>query len=118
MPRSRSKWGRAVQVMRWLVDEFNLPKDLRMELIDDIDDGETFGQVVSRRGRLVVQLSRRACKTMHDYVYTTIHEAAHVKTYRRRMKHDHDDPFWLIHGQMNHAYDEWGKDKSADYPAD
>ena len=63
-------------------------------------------------------LSERACKTMHDYVYNTIHEAAHVKTYRRRMKHDHADPFWLIHGQMNHAYDERGKMESAEYPTE
>ena len=118
MPRSRSKWGRAIQVMRWLVDEFDLPKNIRMELVADIDDGDTFGQVVMRRGRLVVQLSERACKTMHDYVYNTIHEAAHVKTYRRRMKHDHADPFWVIHGKMNHEYDIRGKVESADYPAE
>lgn len=28
------------------------------------------------------------------------------------------DPFWLVHGQMNHAYDERGKVESADYPAE
>lgn len=104
--------------MRWLVDEFDLPKNIRMELVDDIDDGETFGQVLSRRGRLVVQLSRRACKTTHDYVYNTIHEAAHVKTYKRRMKHDHDDPFWETHGRMVNAYDEHGKEEADGYPAD
>ncbi len=30
----------------------------------------------------------------------------------------HADPFWLVHGQMNHAYDERGKVESADYPAE
>lgn len=118
MPRARSKWGRAIQVMRWLVDEFDLPKNLRMELVDDIDNGKTFGQVVSRRGRLVVQLSSRACKTTHDYVYNTIHEAAHVKTYRRRMKHDHADPFWQTHGRMVNAFDERGNVESANYAAE
>lgn len=114
----RNSWERAVQVMRWLKAEFALPADLGMELVDDIDGGDTFGQVIMRKGKLIVQLSRRACKTRHDYVLNAIHEAAHVALQQHGVGDYHGPQFWQMYGQMVDAFDHHGHDDSKAYGVD
>lgn len=118
MPRARNKWERAVQVLRWLIEEFNLPDDIRIELVDDIDDGDTFGQVVERAGRYIIQLSSRACRTKHDMVYNTMHEAAHVFLQRHGLGDFHGPTFWTTFGMMVDAYDHHGHQDSQAFPTE
>lgn len=122
MPRARNRWERAVQVLRWIVHEFDLPEGIAIELVPDIDNGKTFGHAIQRRsGRLVVQLSERACRTYHDMVFNVMHEGAHLileLTRGHDPGDDHDDWFWIIFGRINRKYDRGGDEASRAFPVD
>lgn len=114
--KPRSHWERAVQVGRWLKAEFRLPDNMGMELVEDIDDGETFGRVIERDGRLIILLSRRACRSRNDYVVNTIHEAAHVALQQHGVGDLHGPAFWRMYGKMMDAFDHHGFLDSQSYP--
>lgn len=116
--RARNGWERAVQVLRWLIEEFDLPKDLRMELVDKIDGDETLGCVVERNGTLVILLSQKMCRSVHLLVEVTIHEAAHVKLYHKGLGHPHGPKFWTTFGAMFDAFDHHGHLDSRSYAVD
>ncbi len=115
---ARNGFERAVQVLRWLIAEYDLPKDTRIELVEDIDKGETFGELVLRGSRFVVVLSKRACRTRHDYVYNTIHEAAHLYLQQHGLGDLHGPAFWQQFGAMVDGYDHHGHLDSRSYPVD
>lgn len=115
---ARNGFERAVQVFRWAKEEFKLPENLTLEHVTDLDDGETFGDVVLRGGRLVIRLSERACRTRHDYVYNALHEAAHVKLQSTGKGDAHGPAFWLQFGEIVDAYDHHGHLDSLAFPVD
>lgn len=105
-------------MLRWLIHEFNLPEDLRIELVDQIDGNETLGRVIERNGRLVVQLSKRMCRTVNEMVETTMHEAAHAKLFHEGLGHLHGPVFRRVHGEMLDAFEHHGALESRAFPVD
>ena len=118
MPRARNRWQRAVQVFRWAQETFHLPEDTCFELVDDIDKGQTFGQLIERSGRYVIQLSKRACRTTHDAVYNTMHECGHLRLQRQKLGDFHGPFFWTAFGEIVDAYDAHGNADSQSFPTE
>lgn len=112
--KARNRWERAIQVLRWAIEEFNLPK-ARLEIVEDIDLGETFGELVLRNGKPVIKLSARACRTTHDAVYNAMHEAAHLLLEEYGRGYEHGPSFWPVFGMIVDAYDHHGKSDSKSY---
>lgn len=108
MPKARNRWERAVQVFRWAQATYELPSDTGFELVPDIDRGKTFGQLILRGDRYVIQLSARACRTTHDAVYNTLHECAHLKLQEKGLGDAHGPYFWKTFGRMVDDYDAHG----------
>jgi hypothetical protein len=116
MPRARNRWQRAVQVLRWLKDEFALPADLRFEVVESIDGDEVLGCVTENDGRLTVSLSAKMCRSVNEAVEVCIHEAAHVKLWDKGLGHLHGPKFWTTFGRMMDAFDHHGHLDSRSYP--
>jgi len=116
MPRAINRWDRAVQVLRWLRDEFRLPADLRFEVVEHIDGADSLGATVEGEdGRLTVQLSAKMCRSVNEAVETTIHEAAHVKLWDKGLGQLHGPKFWTTFGRMMDAFDHHGHLDSRTY---
>lgn len=118
MPRARNRWERAAQVLHWITEEFALPGDPFVEVATDVDGDESFGEVKDRSGRFAVRLSRKLCRSVAQTVETTIHEAAHIKLYRRGLGHFHGPVFWKTYGEMADAFDHHGFQDSRTYPTE
>lgn len=118
MPRARNRWERAVQVFRWAQEVFHLPDDTVLECVSDIDDGDTFGRLVERSGRYIIQLSDRACRTNHDAVFNMLHECAHLRLQRQGLGDYHGPFFWTAFGEMVDAFDAHGEADSRTYPTE
>lgn len=116
--KARNRWERAVQVLRWLEHDFKLPAQPFIEIADEIDGDESFGEVKVRGDRLAVRLSRRLCRSTHAAVETTIHEAAHLKLYRRGIGHFHGPEYWKTYGEMMDAFNNYGFQDSRAYSVD
>lgn len=108
---ARTRWERAAQVFRWAKEEFDLP-DVRLEVVSDLDGGETFGDLILRNGRPVIRLSARACRTTHDAVFNVLHEAAHLRLEEFGTGYNHGPTFWPVFGEMVDAYDHHGESDS------
>lgn len=118
MPRARNRWERAAQVFFWAQETFDLPEDTGFELVSDIDGGGTFGRLIERSGRYVIQMSSRACRTTHDAVYNTLHECAHLKLQREGLGDFHGPFFWKAFGELVDAFDAHGIEDSKTYPTE
>lgn len=118
MPRARNRWERAVQVLRWIVDEFNLPPDIRFEVVDQIDGDETLGCVTEVGGRLVIRVSAKMCRSVNESVDVVIHEAAHAKLWHQGLGHLHGPKFWTTYGRMMDGFDHHGHMDSRTYPTE
>lgn len=110
----RDRWERAAQVYRWAKEEFGLP-DCRLEIVPEIDKGETFGELLLRNGRPVIRLSRRACRTTHDAVFNLLHEIAHLMLEEYGTGFNHGPKFWPVFGMIVDAYDHHGESDSRAY---
>jgi hypothetical protein len=86
--------------------------------VHDLDGGETFGELIERKGRYVILLSKRACRSRHDHVYNVMHEAAHLYLQRHGLGDQHGPAFWQQFGAMVDAYDHHGHIDSLSYPVD
>lgn len=117
MPRAHNRWQRAVQVLRWLKDEFNLPA-CRFEVVKSIDGSETLGCVSERGDQLVIQLSAKMCRSVNEAVEVCIHEAAHAKLWDAGLGHLHGPKFWTTFGRMMDAFDHHGHLDSRTYPTE
>jgi len=116
MPVAKNRWERAVQVLRWLKDEFKLPANLRFEVVDQIDGDETLGETSeSEDGRLTIALSAKMCRSVNEAVETTIHEAAHAKLWDKGLGQLHGPKFWTTLGRMMDAFDHHGHLDSKTY---
>lgn len=119
MPKAINRWDRAVQVLRWLRDEFRLPADLRFEVVESIDGADSLGATVeSSDGRLTIQLSAKMCRSVNEAVETTIHEAAHAKLWDKGLGQLHGPKFWTTFGRMMDAFDHHGHLDSRTYEVD
>lgn len=118
MPRAKNRWERAVQVLRWLKDEFNLPADLQLRIETDIDGEEVLGTAEEIDGRMVISLSAKMCRSVNEVVETVIHEAAHVKLWHKGLGHLHGPAYWRQYGKMMDAFDHHGHLDSRSYPVD
>lgn len=118
MPKARNRWERAVQVLRWLIDEFNLPKDMRLEVVSSIDGDETLGCVFESGDRLVIRLSAKMCRSVNEAVDVCIHEAAHAKLWEKGLGHLHGPKFWTTYGRMMDSFDHHGHLDSRTYPVE
>lgn len=115
---ARNRWERATQVLRWCIEEFKLPDNVRLEIVEDIDKGCTFGELLLRNSRPVIRLSARACRTTHDAVYTALHECAHLELEQYGTGFNHGPTFWPVFGEMVDAYDHHGALDSRAYAVD
>lgn len=118
MPQARNRWQRATQVLRWLKDEFNLPKDMRFEVVDEIDGDEVMGETEEVDGRLVIRLSAKMCRSVNETLDVVIHEAAHAKLWEKGLGHLHGPRFWTTFGRMMDAHDHHGHLDSRSYPTE
>lgn len=116
--KARNRWERAVQVLRWLKEDFDLPKDLQFRVVEDIDGDEALGETVEEGGRLSVCLSAKMCRSVNEVVETTIHEAAHVKLWGRGLGQLHGPKFWTTYGRMMDAFALYGHQESRAYSVD
>jgi hypothetical protein len=116
VPAAKNRWERAVQVLRWLKEEFNLPADLQLRIESEIDCDEVMGQVEEIDGKLVIFLSAKMCRSVNETLDTTIHEAAHVKLWEKGLGHLHGPVFWKTFGRMMDAFDHHGHMDSRTYP--
>lgn len=117
MPKAKNRWERAVQVLRWLKDEFNLP-DIQLRVETEIDGDETMGQVEEIDGRLVIFLSAKMNRSVDETINTVIHEAAHAKLWHKGLGHLHGPVFWKTYGRMMDAMDHHGHLDSRTFPVD
>jgi hypothetical protein len=117
MPRARNRWQRAIQVLRWLKDEFSLPADLRFEVVDKLDDDD-LGEAEEIDGQLIIRLSASMCRSVNEAVEVCIHEAAHVKLWEKGLGHLHGPKFWTTFGRMMDAFDHHGHLDSRTYPTE
>lgn len=118
MPVARNRWERAIQVLRWLTDEFRLPK-VRFEVVDEIDGDEALGETAELEdGRLVISISAKMCRSVNEVVETTIHEAAHAKLWDKGLGQCHGPKFWTTYGRMMDAFDHHGHIDSKTYPTE
>lgn len=115
---ARTRWERATQVLRWLKEEFDLPKDLRFEVVDQIEGDTVLGCVVEINERLVVRISARMCRSVNETLDVVIHEAAHAKLWHKGLGHLHGPKFWTTFGRMMDAFDHHGHLDSRSYPVD
>lgn len=114
---AKNGWERCVQVARWLRSEFKLPEDMTLELVDNIDGPDVLGEVVERSGgRLVIKISNKMCRSVHQKIEVLIHEAAHVKLYDRGLGYLHGPVFWTTFGEMMDAFDHHGHEDSRAFP--
>ena len=114
--QARNRWERAVQVLRWLREEFDLPKDLGFRVDSEIDGDEAIGETIEvDGGRLCVCLSAKMCRSVNEAVETTIHEAAHVKLWDKGLGQLHGPKFWTTFGRMMDAFDHHGHLDSKSY---
>ena len=120
--RPRNRWERVTQVARWLNEEFDLYEEgavlLRVEKVIEPDPGgreTTMGLTFEHRGRLVVALSERGCRTTHDAVSTILHEMAHVALWDTGRGLKHGKEFWITYGRFDDAYTERGYLDSQSY---
>lgn len=113
-----NRFERAVQILRWLRDEFPLERLKRIEwqneLIDD-DGCVCHGWVVERGDDLVIQLSEKECRSRSVTIETVIHEAAHASLWDDGLGYFHGDKFWIRYGRMQDAYDHHGWSDSQSY---
>lgn len=116
--KARNRWERAAQVLNWLKKDFDLPGDPFLEVADSVDGDESFGEIKARGDRFAIRISRRLCTTIHLAVEVTIHEAAHVKLYRRGLGHFHGPAYWQTYGEMMDAFNNYGFQDSRAYPTE
>lgn len=107
-----------MQIARWLRSEFRLPDDMTLELVDSIDGPDTLGEVVERGDRLVIRISNKMCRAVHQKIETLIHEAAHVKLWDKGLGFLHGPVFWTTFGEMMDALDHHGHEDSRSFPVD
>lgn len=114
--KARNRWERAVQVLRWLKEDFDLPKDLRFEVVTDIDGYEALGEATeTEAGVLVIRLSASMCRSVNEAVETVIHEAAHIKLWERGLGQLHGPKYWTTFGRMADAFALYGHLESRAY---
>lgn len=113
--QARNRWERAVQVLRWLKEDFDLPKDLGFRVVEDVDGDEALGETVEKCGRLTICLSAKLCRSVNETVETTIHEAAHVKLWEKGLGQLHGPKFWTTYGRMMDAFALYGHLDSKTY---
>ena len=122
---AKNRFERCVQVLRWLNEEFDLFEDgsLRFEFVDMIEatpQGKDAleGCVFEHRGKLVVQISARTCRTTSHAIAVLIPEAAHIALWSTGRGLLHGDEFWRTYGRMADAYDHHGCQDSKTYYVD
>ena len=114
--KARTRWERAAQVLNWLTEEFDLPGNPFIAVVDAVDGDESFGEVKLRGDRFAVCLSRRLCRSVAQTVETTVHEAAHIRLYRDGIGLYHGPKFWRAYGEMIDAFNNYGFQDSLAFP--
>lgn len=115
MPKARNRWERATQVLRWLKDEFDLPANLRFEVVESLEDGD-LGETAEEDDRLVIRLSAKGCRSVNEAVEVCIHEAAHAALWSKGLGYLHGPKFWTTFGKMMDGFDHHGHEDSRSYP--
>ena len=118
MPKAKNRWERAVQVLRWLKEEFDLPPGLQLRVESEIDADEVMGQVEEQDGVLVIFVSAKMNRSVDETLNTVIHEAAHAKLWAKGLGHLHGPVFWRTYGRMMDAFDHHGHLDSRTFPVD
>lgn len=113
--KARNRWERAIQVLRWLKEDFDLPKDLCFRIDSEIDGDEALGETVEEDGRLTICLSAKMCRSVNEAVETVIHEAAHAKLWEKGLGQLHGPKFWTTYGRMMDSFDHHGHLESRAY---
>ena len=120
MPKARNRYDRALQVLKWLNSEFEFPRKLRLEWVEEIPrDAESprgyLGECDEVGDRLVIRLCARSCRSRNETVETVIHEAAHAALWDQGLGYQHGPVFWKTFGQMMDAYDHHGMSDSESF---
>lgn len=113
--KARNRWERAIQVLRWLKEEFELPENLSFRVVDHIDGDEALGETSEEDGQLWITLSKKMCRSINETIETTIHEAAHAKLWNKGLGMLHGPKFSKIEGQMRDSFDHHGHLESRAY---
>lgn len=123
--RARNRYERCVQVLRWLMEEFEIEDGtLRLEwcnlLAPDRETGKetVYGLTTEAKDRIVIRLSERGCRTTALAVETLIHETAHAYLWETGRGLLHGPEFWQILGRMSDAFDHHGHEDSKHYFVD
>ena len=130
MARARDRWGRAIQVTKWLRKTFPTPHPVTVRWATKLDNdwededlmterekaGGIYGMCFLKKRRFCIVLSKKRCQTISDTIDTLLHEWAHAVTWRvSKMEYVrlscHDDEFFLQWGRIYRRYLEGDIDK-------
>lgn len=117
---ARNRIERGTQVLRWLVDRFEIKQNsLWVEfqdylLLDKKGEETHYGYVTKVKGQKVIRVSMKSCTTRAMLVETILHEFAHVLHHVAH--HRHPDGYWIAYGRVFRAFhEEGGKKRSKGY---
>lgn len=121
MPLARNRIDRSVQVLRWLLDEFDFPRKLSLLWLDEIEgDADSplgyHGFVREKGKRLEIVMCAKANRTRSETIESVIHEAAHAYLWNEGLGFQHGPKFWQVFGEMRDAFDHHGYIDSATQP--
>jgi len=108
---------RCTQIARWANHEFDIwePGAVRIEFVDEIENGSACGITFERRGKVIVQIAKKGNPTRSMMIESLLHELAHVALWDVNRGLLHGKEFWITYGRIVDAYHDRGFQDSKSY---
>ena len=107
----RTRASVVASATEWLRARFPTPYPVTVRWVPRLSDG-AYGQTTRHGRRIVISLSKSACRTLDTALEVLFHEHAHAVDWRHERveragyRLDHGDEFWLVLGRIHRAWHE------------
>jgi len=129
MRKARNRYERSRQVLAWLEAEWPAGRKVELIWVDEIKDqdertGKPYhchGQTYREGRHLVIELSRKKCRTWEGTTETLIHEWCHAVQWgpaalEEKTEH-HPAWFYTLYGEIMNRWDhDHGWEQANEYP--
>lgn len=113
MRKPRNRFDRSVQVLRWLLSEFEFPRKMKLRWLSQIPPDKNsphgyHGYVHEKGKKLEIVMCAKSNRSRIGTIHSIIHEAAHAYLWDEGLGMQHGPRFYQVYGEFQDAFDHHG----------